>query len=109
MVTGTVGHPWIASFVACFFCVLGQVCPGVHRSHAGYQRLLVAPLLEFSFSCDFRVCPTFAVMLLLFGAVCSVFVGTGPVWKDACMDKARVYLRNAPVHALGPGLVQAEA
>ena len=37
------------------------------------------------------------------------FVGAGPVWKDACMDWARIYLRNAPVHALGPGLDQAEA
>ena len=36
-------------------------------------------------------------------------VGAGPVWKDACMDWARVYLRNAPVHALGPELDQAEA
>ena len=37
------------------------------------------------------------------------FVGAGPVWKDACMDWARAYLRNAPVHALGPELDQAEA
>ena len=37
------------------------------------------------------------------------FVGAGPVWKDACMDWARAYLRNAPVQAPGPELDQAEA
>ena len=64
-------HPWIASFVACV-CVLGQVCPGVYRSQAWSEICGGSVAQVFIFLSVFRVCPTFAVMLLLFGAVCSV-------------------------------------
>ena len=37
------------------------------------------------------------------------FVGAGPVKMVACMDRAKAYLRNAPVQAPGPELDQAEA
>ena len=72
-------------------------------------RYVAAPLLRFSFlvgfsSLSYVCCDVVAIRCCL---LC--FVGAGPVWKDACIDWARVYLRNAPVHALGPGLDQAEA
>ena len=88
-----------------FVCMARSVLVSTVRTLG--QRLCGGSVARgFLFLVGFRVCPTFAVMLLLFGAVCSVFVGTGPVWKEACMDWARAYLRNAPVHALGPGLVK---
>ena len=91
-----------------FVCLARSVLVSAVRKLG--QRCVAAPLLRvFIFLSVFRVCPTFAVMLLLFGAVCSVFVGVGPVSRDACMNWARVFLRNAPVHALGPGLDLVEA
>ena len=61
------------------------------------------------FLVGFRFCP--AVCCDGFAIRCCLlcFVGVGPVSRDACMNWARVYLRNAPVHALGPGFGQAEA
>ena len=67
--------------------------------------MLVASLLEFSLSV-FDVVLRFAVVFLLFGVLCSIFVGVGPFSRDAYMNWARVYLRNAPVHALTPSWVK---
>ena len=49
----------------------------------------------------FRVCPTFAVVFLLFGDVCSVFVGAGPVWREVWTGQEHIfatlqYKRRAP-------------
>ena len=68
--------------------------------------LLVAPLLEFSLSV-FGFCPTVCCDGFAIRCCLLCFVGIGPVSRDTCMNWARVYLRNAPVHALGPGLGQA--
>ena len=65
--------------------------------------MLAAPLLEVSFSLSvFRVCPTLAVMLLLFGAVCSVSLvlaqfGRTLVWTGQGYFFATLqYMRWAP-------------
>ena len=82
----------------------------VLRSKAWSVFLLAAPLLEVSFSCRFfEFVLRFAVMVVAIRCCLLCFVGVGPVSRDPCMNWARVYLRNAPVHALGPGLGQAEA
>ena len=61
----------------------------------------MAPLLEVSFLVGFRIGPTFAVMLSLFGAICSVFAGTGPFWKGVWTGLGHIfatlqYMRWAP-------------
>ena len=65
--------------------------------------MLAAQLLEVSFFLSvFRVCPTFAVMLLLFGAVCSVSLvlaqfGETHVWTGLGHIFATLpYKRQAP-------------
>ena len=50
----------------------GQVCPGVHRSQAWSVMCWQLCCSRFHFLVGFRVGPTFVVLLLLFGAVCSV-------------------------------------
>ena len=52
--------------------VHGQVCPGVHHSQAWSGICWWLLCSRFLFLVGFRVGPTFAVMLSLFGAVCSV-------------------------------------
>ena len=69
--------------------------------------MLVAPLLEFSLSVLVFVL-RFAVMVLLFGVVCSVSLVLTR-FEGRLYELGRVFLRNAPVHALGPGLDQDEA
>ena len=72
MVTGTVGSPLACRFRGMCLCAWPGLswCP----PFACLVRvMLAAPLLEVSFFLPvFRVCPTFTMMLLLFGAVCSV-------------------------------------
>ena len=72
------------------------------------QRLLVAPLLEVSFSCWFS-CLSYVCCDVVAIRCCLLCFRWYWPSLEGSMDWARAYLRNAPEHALGPGLVQAEA
>ena len=80
----------------------GQVCPGVLRSQLGQSFVGGSVARGFIFLSVFRVCPTFTVMLLLFGAVCSVSLvlaqfGRTHVWTGQGYIFATLqYMRWAP-------------
>ena len=71
MFTGTVGSPLDCKFRGMSLCAWPGLswCPPFAGLVSG---MLMAPLLEFFFLSVFDFVLRFAVMLLLFGAVCSV-------------------------------------
>ena len=101
MVTGTVGSPLDCEFRGISLCAWPGLswCPPVASL---VRDMLAAPLLKFSFSCRFfEFVLTLAVMVLLFGAVCSVslvlaqfgeLVWTGQEYIFATLE----YMRWAP-------------
>ena len=80
-----------------------QVCPGVHRSQAG--QCYVGGSVARVFIVGFRFCPTVCCDGFVIRFVCSVSLVLARS-RDAGIYWTRVYLRNAPVHALGPGRIK---
>ena len=107
IVTGTVGSPLDCRFRdMSFVCMTRSVLVSTVRTLV--QSLVCGSVARgfffLWFSClSYVCCDVVAIRCCL---LCFRWY-----WPslEGSMDWARAYLRNAPVHALGPGLVQAEA
>ena len=106
MFTGTVGSPLDCKFCGMSLCAWPGLsgCP----PFAGWS-MLCWWLRCSSFHCRFSFLSYGLLWWFCYSVLFALFRWCWHGSRDACMNWARVYLRNAPVHALGPGLDQDEA